>query len=88
VLSGAANELIIKTGRLPRPLELIVMQNYIVELCGGTQFLAPWQGDPGRTCVRDRAKKYKSEHAAKCAIAWNKRMFKSRDFSEARVVPA
>jgi hypothetical protein len=64
------------------------MQNYIVELYGGTQFLAPWPGDPGRTFVRGSAKLYKSKLAGKCAIAWNKRMFPTRDFSDAKVVPA
>ena len=59
---------------------------YIVELFGGSQFIATWSGDPGRTRVRAFAKRYKSEHAAKCAIAWNKRMFPSRDFSNANVV--
>ena len=75
-------------GRSSVPLDKIVMQDYIVELYGGTQFLAPWRGDPGRTCVRDSAKRYKSERAANCALAWNKRMFPNRDYSEARVVQA
>ena len=61
---------------------------WIVELYGGTQFLAPWQGDPGRTCVRASAKRYVSEHAAKCALARAMRVFPNRDYSEARVVAA
>lgn len=64
------------------------MVKYIVELYGGTQFLAPWSGDPGRTCIRESAKRYKSKHAAKCALAYAKRVNKHRDFSEAKVVEA
>jgi len=49
-------------------------------------WLAPWKGDPGRTLVRDSAKKYKSEHAAKCALLRAKRVFPNRDYSRAEVV--
>jgi hypothetical protein len=31
-------------------------------------WLAPWSGDPGRTYIRQHAKVYMSEHAARCAI--------------------
>lgn len=61
---------------------------YIVELYGGSQYLAAWSGDPGRTCVRKYAKRYKSEHAAKCALAYARRNNPHRDFSEARVSSA
>jgi hypothetical protein len=61
---------------------------FLVELYGGTQWIAPWNGDPGRTCVRMNAKRYKSEHAAKCAISYIKRNFPCRDLSEAKIVTA
>ena len=61
---------------------------WIVELYGGNQFLAPWQGDPGRTCLRSSAKRYKTEYAAKCALARAKWRFPNRDYSEAKVVTA
>ena len=61
---------------------------YIVELYGGTQFLAPWHGNPGRTCIRGSAKKYKSEFAALRALNYAKRKYPIRDYSEARVVEA
>jgi hypothetical protein len=60
---------------------------WIVELYDGNQWLAPWQGDPGRTCVRDNAKRYPTEHAAICALARAKRVFPRRDYTQARVVP-
>jgi hypothetical protein len=63
-------------------------QQFIVELYGGSQFLATWSGDPGRTCVRESAKRYKSEHAARCALEYAKRHYPSRDYSEARIVSA
>jgi len=41
---------------------------YIVQLdfeC----WLAPWQGDPGRTCVLESAKRFKSRKQAENALA-------------------
>lgn len=64
------------------------MEEYIVELYGGPQFLAPWSGDPGRTYVRKSAKRYKSGFAAACALNYAKRNYPQRDFSKARVVSA
>jgi len=61
-------------------------QEWIVELYGGSQFLAPWRGDPGRTCVREKARRFQSEHAARCALAYAKRRYPNRDYSEARIV--
>lgn len=63
-------------------------REYIVELYGGSQFLAPWSGDPGRTCVLANAKRYKSEYAARCALAYAKRNYPRRDYSEARIASA
>lgn len=31
-------------------------------------WLAPWEGDPGRTIVEDNAQRYKTEGAAKAAL--------------------
>ena len=59
---------------------------WVVELYEGLQWLAPWGGDPGRTCIWASAKRYKSEHAAKCALAYAKRMNPHRNFADARVV--
>jgi len=59
---------------------------YIVELYGGTQFLATWSGDPGRTCIKEYARRYRSRHAAVCALRYAKYHYPNRDYSEARVV--
>jgi 2-C-methyl-D-erythritol 4-phosphate cytidylyltransferase len=40
----------------------------IVELEEGC-LLAPWRGDPGRTLVRESAKRFKSVRAARAALA-------------------
>lgn len=40
----------------------------IVELEEGC-WLAPWRGDPGRTLVRESAKRFKSARAARAALA-------------------
>ena len=58
---------------------------WIVELEKGC-WLAPWTGDPGRTLVRESAKRYKTEHAARCAMSRARRMFQYRDLEMARVV--
>ena len=62
-------------------------REWIVELYGGL-YLAPGHGYPGRTFVRDSAKRYKTEHAAKCALAWTKRVLPSLDYSKSRVIVA
>lgn len=62
-------------------------QKYIVSLYNGNQFLAPWSGDPGRTCLRQSAKRYRSKHAAGCALRRAKSVFPGRDYSAAEVVP-
>lgn len=59
---------------------------WIVELCEGCWF-APWIGDPGRTLVRESAKQYRSKEAAQRALDQAKRLFRFRDFSQAKVVP-
>lgn len=59
---------------------------YIVGIYGATQFLATWSGDPGRTCVMNNARRYKSKHAAKCAISWIKRQFPNRDYGEIKII--
>lgn len=67
---------------------VVMPQEWIVELYDGKQFLAPWTGDPGRTCVRESARRYKSQYAAECALREAKRRFPSRDYSLARVAVA
>ncbi len=45
------------------------MSKYIVEFpIGEKWWLADWEGDPGRTLVKDNAKLFNSERAAKEAI--------------------
>ena len=41
---------------------------FIVELENGV-WLAPWRGDPGRTLVRDTARRFRTKAAAHRAIA-------------------
>ena len=41
---------------------------YIVEIEPGTQWLAPWKGDPGRTCILHSAKQFDSFTAARAAL--------------------
>jgi hypothetical protein len=52
---------------------------YIVELEPGMQYLAPWSGDPGRTCVRATAKRYPTAKGARAAIAQARRWRKFPD---------
>jgi len=58
---------------------------YIIELFDGC-WRASWDGDPGRTLVKDSAKEYKSELAAHCGLAYVRRVWPDRDFSAARLV--
>jgi len=41
-------------------------------------WLAPWTGDPGRTCLIENAKRYKSEAAAKRALSTAAKRYKFR----------
>lgn len=50
-----------------------------------TQWLAPWQGDPGRTCIPEYAMKYPSELGAQKALAYVRRTF-GRPFPTAEVL--
>jgi len=45
----------------------IELYHYIVELEQGV-WLAPWQGDPGRTLVYESAKRYSTKHGASIAL--------------------
>lgn len=60
------------------------MKRYIVgiEVVEGTvtQWLAPWDGDPGRTCIKRSAKQFNSLAAAKYALEHAR---KYRDFENA-----
>lgn len=62
------------------------MKFYIVgiEVVNGavTQWLAPWSGDPGRTCIENRAKRYKSVSAATFGLAHAR---KYHDFPNAEI---
>jgi|GEM_PF-2079545 len=61
---------------------------WIVELYDGCWF-APWDGDPGRTLVRESAEQFKSKAAAKRALDSAKNAYGSfRDFSQAKIIPA
>lgn len=57
---------------------------YIVRLESGC-WIAPWKGDPGRTCVRDNAQRYATPAAAKRALAQARQY---RPFADARIEPA
>lgn len=63
------------------------MPEFIVEITPGC-WLAKWQGDPGRTLLKESAKRYKSEFAAHCALLRAKRVFPRRDYSAAKVYAA
>jgi len=59
------------------------MTKWIVELEAGTQWLALWPGDPGRTCVRETARKYRTISAATYGLAHAR---KYRQYLEAKIV--
>jgi len=63
------------------------MPEYIVEITPDC-WLATWQGDPGRTLLRESAKRYKSENAAYRALMRAKRVFSNRDYNAAKVYAA
>lgn len=56
---------------------------YIVELEEGC-WLAPWNGDPGRTLLAEHAQRFKSWRSAKLAV---KRALQFRKFKDIKVVP-
>ena len=41
-------------------------------------WLAPWSGDPGRTCLIENAKRYKTEPAARRALSIAAKKYKFR----------
>jgi hypothetical protein len=47
------------------------------------QFIANWPGDPGRTCVIDSARRYKSPYCATLGLAHARRY---RDFKDAKLI--
>lgn len=59
---------------------------WIVEIEEGV-WLAPWEGDPGRTLNRDSARKYASERKALGALLRVLRSNPHRKMAAARVVP-
>lgn len=62
------------------------MLKYVVglEVVDGvvTQWLAPWKGDPGRTCVEQSAKRYDSVSSATFGLAHAR---KYHDFRNAEI---
>ncbi len=58
-------------------------QDWIVELQPQVQmWIAPWQGDPGRTCVESSARRFKTEASAKAALTRARRY---SPFKKARI---
>jgi hypothetical protein len=56
---------------------------YIVEIEAGV-WLAPWSGDPGRTLVRDSAKRFRLASSAFKALS---EACEYRNFDNAKVIP-
>jgi len=56
---------------------------YIVELEAGV-WIAPWDGDPGRTLIWENAKKYGTEELAKLALKVARTY---RSFNKAKIIP-
>jgi hypothetical protein len=48
-----------------------------------TQFIAPWKGDPGRTCIERTARRYNSTSSATYGLAAAR---KFRDFPDAAIL--
>ena len=61
------------------------MNRYIVELHYGC-WLAPWNGDPGRTLVICHAQQFCCEMSASKALQKAKKQNPHRDFSDAKVI--
>jgi hypothetical protein len=57
---------------------------FIVEIEKGV-WLAPWDGDPGRTLVKDSAKEFKTERAADGALSAARKIQHRNGFPYARV---
>ncbi len=51
---------------------------WIVEISPGC-WLAPWSGDPGRTLVKDSAKRFRTERGAKQALGIARNRFPYRN---------
>lgn len=58
---------------------------YIVELEEGV-WIAPWEGDPGRTLVKDNAKLFKTETGASRALTAARKIKHRNGFPEARIL--
>lgn len=59
---------------------------YLVELQPGV-WKAATRGDPGRTLLMGNAQKYDTESDARKALAWIRRAYPRRGYTEARIVP-
>jgi len=67
----------------PASLGAATGSGFVVELQPQVQmWIAPWQGDPGRTCVEATAVRYKTEAAAKAALTRARRY---SPFKQARI---
>ena len=64
-------------------MSLKMKTTYVVALEPGV-WLAPWEGDPGRTLVLENAKRYPSERSAKRALQKARRLT-GRYFSDASI---
>lgn len=66
-----------------KPFDAAHGSGYVVELQQHVRmWIAPWQGDPGRTCVEATAVRYKTESAAKAALTRARRY---SPFKQARI---
>jgi len=48
-----------------------------------TIYIAPWEGDPGRTCIKENAKKFKTYNSALKAL---KKAQKYKAFPNAEII--
>ena len=62
------------------------MRRYVVEIQPDC-WVAPWSGDPGRTCVIDNARTFDTYIGAHNAMCRMRAKYKERRFVSARVVP-
>ena len=53
------------------------MTSWVIEISPGV-WLAPWLGDPGRTTVKNSARKFKTLHGARVALGVAKRKYPDR----------
>ena len=59
---------------------------FIIEIEPETQWLAPWSGDPGRTCIKENAKRYKTKKAAQAALSRAMNRYSFRSLEHAKII--